>query len=89
VGDNNKKICYFFISINNFLKKLMVTVTNARMILNDAQDLFKLFDQDTIYTDLRHAVDLNIMLLRTIGSVINSANKGLNKTKVINILMKI
>ncbi len=67
----------------------MVTVTNARMILNDAQDLFKLFDQDTIYTDLRHAVDLNIMLLRTIGSVINSANKGLNKTKVINILMKI
>ena len=59
----------------------MVTVTNAKRVLNDAQEAFELFQNNPIDVDFRHTVVLNITLLRTIGSVIKSENKGLSRIK--------
>ena len=59
----------------------MVTVTKSRRVLNDAYEAYRYFKKKPVDLEFRHVVVLNLTLLRAVGHVLNSENKGNDKIK--------
>ncbi len=61
---------------------MAISTTKARRALLDAIEARRLFDRDPIDIEFRHAVVLNITLLRAVGHISEKENTGVDQTEV-------